>query len=128
MEAYLDAGHGACWLHQPAIARLVADALGHFDGQRYRLHAWCVMPNHVHLIVEPLSGHELPGLLHSWKSFTAKAANRLLGRTGEFWQEEYYDHLIRDAEDYAHALRYLLENPAQAGLNNWPWVWSAQAA
>lgn len=128
VETYLDAGHGACWLCQPAIAQLVADALRHFDGQRYRLHAWCVMPNHVHVIVEPLAGHELPQLLHSWKSFTAKAANRLLGRTGEFWQEEYYDHLIRDEEDYAHALRYLLENPAAAGLSHWQWVWSREVA
>lgn len=80
------------------------------------------MPNHVHTIVEPFSGHELPALLHSWKSFTAKAANRLLERTGEFWQVEYYDHLIRDEADYAHAMRNLLENPASAGLADWPWV------
>lgn len=124
VEAYLDAGHGQCWLRQPAIARLVVEALRHFDGQRYRLHAWCVMPNHVHVVVEPLAGYKLPDLLHSWKSFTAKAANRVLMRTGGVWQEEYYDHLIRDETDYAHALRYLLENPVDAGLNDWPWVWS----
>ena len=124
VEDYLDAGHGTCWLRQPAIAQLVVDALRHFDHQRYRLHAWCVMPNHVHVIVEPLTGQELPALLHSWKSFTAKAANGLLKRTGEFWQKEYYDHLIRDAEDYAHAMHYLLNNPGKAGIKNWPWVWS----
>jgi hypothetical protein len=144
VETYLDAGHGECRLRQPAIAQLVADALRHFDvarasrpmpagappvpQPRYRLHAWCIMPNHVHLIVEPLPGHALPDLLHSWKSFTAKAANRLLGRTGEFWQTEYYDHLIRDDGDYAHALRYLLENPVVAGLSDWPWVWSREVA
>ncbi len=128
VETYLDAGHGECWLRQPAIAQLVADALRHFDGQRYRLHAWCIMPNHVHVIVEPLPGHALPALLHSWKSFTAKAANRLLGRTGEFWQTEYYDHLIRDEGDYAHALSYLLENPIVAGLSDWPWVWNREVA
>ncbi len=122
VEAYLDTGHGACWLCQPQIAEVVADALRFFDDQRYHLHAWCVMPNHVHVIVEPIAGHELPALLHSWKSFTAKAANRLLGRTGNFWQEEYYDHLIRDEGDYAHAMHYLLDNPVNAGLVNWPWV------
>ena len=126
VEAYLDAGHGACWLRQPEIAQVVADALRFFDGQRYHLHAWCVMPNHVHIIVEPFTGHELPTLLHSLKSFTAKAANRLLGRTGNFWQEEYYDHLIRDEGDYAHVIHYLLDNPANAGLVNWPWVWSRE--
>ena len=122
VETYLDAGHGACWLRQPAVAQVVADALRYFDSQRYRLHAWCVMPNHVHVIAEPFPGHTLPSILHSWKSFTAKVANRLLGRTGEFWQEEYYDHLIRDEEDYAHAQRYLSENPGKAGLKNWQWV------
>ena len=126
IEVYLDASHGDCWLRQPAIARLVADALRHFEGQRYRLHAWCIMPNHVHLMVEPMPGHALPSLLHSWKSFTAKAANRHLGSTGDFWQTEYYDHLIRDEGDYAHALRYLLENPEIAGLRDWPWIWSKE--
>ena len=126
VEAYLDAGHGACWLRQPEIAQMVADALRFFDGKRYHLHAWCVMPNHVHTIVEPFTGHELPALLHSWKSFTSKAANRLLGRTGNFWQEEYYDHLIRDEADYGHAMHYLLGNPAAAGLRDWPWVWSQE--
>jgi REP element-mobilizing transposase RayT len=128
VETYLDAGHGECWLRQTGIAQLVADALRHFDGQRYRMHAWCIMPNHVHVIVEPFPGHALPSVLHSWKSFTAKAANRLLGRTGEFWQTEYYDHLIRDEADYAHALHYLLENPVVAGLSDWPWVWSREVA
>lgn len=123
VETYLDAGHGACWLRQPGIAQLVADAVRFFDGQRYQLHAWCVMPNHVHVILAPAAGHTLASVLHSWKSFTAKAANRQLGRTGAFWQEEYYDHLIRNADDYAHAVRYLTENPVKAGLPDWPWVW-----
>lgn len=128
VATYLDGGHGACWLRQPAIAQAVADALRHFDGRRYRLRAWCVMPNHVHVVVEPLAGHTLSSILQSWKSFTAKMANRLLGRTGEFWQVEYYDHLIRDADDYAHAMHYLLDNPANAGLKGWPWVGSEEVA
>ena len=100
----------------------------HFDGQRYRLLEWVIMPNHVHAILETREGHPLSDLLHSWKSFTAKAANRVLGRTGEFWQTEYYDHLIRDERDHAHALRYLLENPVVAALRDWPWVWSREVA
>jgi REP element-mobilizing transposase RayT len=123
VESYLDAGHGSCWLRQPRCAELVANALRHFDGERYKLHAWCVMPNHVHVIVEPIAMHKLSDILHSWKSFTATAANRLLRRTGTFWQEEYYDHLIRDADDYLHSLQYLLNNPKAAGLLDWPWVW-----
>jgi REP element-mobilizing transposase RayT len=68
----------------------------HFDGQRYRLLAWVVMPNHVHVLIETMTGHTLAAVLHSWKSYTAKEANRLLGRTGDFWQPEYFDRFIRD--------------------------------
>jgi REP element-mobilizing transposase RayT len=74
----------------------VADALRHFDGERYRLVAWCVMPNHVHAVVQPAAGHVLEEIVHSWKSFTAHQANKLLGRTGPFWMAEAYDHLVRD--------------------------------
>lgn len=96
----------------------------HFDGVRYGLKAWCVMPNHVHVVLETHPDHPLPGVLHSWKSYTATASNRHLGRAGQFWQTEYYDHLIRDEADLAHALRYVVENPAKAGLRNWKRVWA----
>ncbi len=122
IEAFLDAGAGSCWLGIAAVADVMAKTLVHFDGVRYRLHAWCVMPNHVHAVVEPLLEHELPEILHGWKSFSAKAANRVLRRSGEFWQPEYYDHLIRDEQDYAHAIRYVLENPIKAGLVGWRWL------
>src|SRR5204863_4430065 len=80
VQAYLDAGYGACWLRREDIAGLVAEALTYHEGKRYRLYAWCVMPNHVHAEVEPLPGYELSDILHSWKSFTANKANALLGR------------------------------------------------
>ncbi len=122
IEAFLDSGQGACHLAKPEIASLVQEALRHFRGQRYDLIAWCIMPNHVHVIVRPLEGYDLPGILHSWKSFTAKQANELLGAAGSFWQDEYYDHLIRDEEDFNHHLTYVLQNPEEAGLKTWPWV------
>ncbi len=122
VERYLDAGHGACWLRRPDIARVAANALQHFDRDRYCLLAWCVMPNHVHAVVQPLKGHTLPEILKSWKGFIGKEASRLLGLHGEFWQPEYYDHLIRDSDDLAHAIRYVEKNPAKAGLLAWPWV------
>lgn len=86
VEAYLDAGQGACFLRDERIAKLVRDALFHFHGQRYELIAWCIMPNYVHGVVRPLAGWRLPQILHTWKSFTAKEANRILQRGGEFWQ------------------------------------------
>jgi REP element-mobilizing transposase RayT len=122
VEKYLDAGAGKCWMQRDDVARVVAGALEHLDAARYRLFAWCVMPNHVHTVVQPLPGHELPEIVHSWKSFAAKEANRLIGRTGQFWQPETYDHLIRDERDFQRQLEYVLTNPAHAGLQNWKWV------
>ena len=122
VESYLDAGHGQCYLRESNIAELVANALKHFDSQRYDLIAWAVMPNHVHAVVKPREGFDLPGILHSWKSYTANKANELLERTGAFWQTESYDHLIRDENDFRNQVNYILSNPAKAGLKNWPWV------
>ena len=122
VDKYMDAGHGACWLKQNNIAATVVNALQHFDGSRYRLFAWCVMPNHVHVVVQPFVDYELSDILHSWKSYTANMANKALGRTGDFWQPEYYDHLIRDESDLAHSIEYVLNNPEKAGLTGWKWV------
>jgi len=79
VEEYLDAGHGSCLMSQPDIASLVEGALRFFDGRRYWLHCWCVMPNHVHVIVEPLPAFELAHILHSWKSFTSHEIDKRLG-------------------------------------------------
>ena len=122
IESYLDAGRGACHLANPEVARMVAQTLFHFEAARYRLLAWCVMPNHVHVVFQPAAGCELAEILHTWKSSSAKRANRILRRTGDFWQREYYDHLIRDESDLDRVVRYVLENPQKAGLKDWPWV------
>jgi len=122
VESYLNAGHGQCYLREAKIAEIVTKALNHFDGERYDLIAWAIMPNHVHAVLRPYQGFELAGLLHSWKSYTANKANELLGRSGLFWQSEYYDHLIRDQEDFVHQVNYVLSNPVKAGLADWPWV------
>src|SRR5882672_1959125 len=95
MERLLDAGYGSCVLARPEIAALVEQALKHFDGSRYRLGDFVIMPNHVHTLVQPAGGQELAGILHSWKSFTAKEANARLGTQGTFWRDEYFDHLVR---------------------------------
>jgi REP element-mobilizing transposase RayT len=127
VEALLDAGHGACWLSKPEIAGLVAGALKHFNGQRYELRAWVVMPNHVHTVVWPMPGHTLSDILHSWKSFTSKEANKLLCRTGEFWQKESFDHWIRDDAEHARLVAYVKNNPAKARLCKSPedWKWGS---
>ena len=124
-EAALDRGHGACWLCRPEVAALVRDAILHFDGIRYVLHAWVVMPNHVHALVTPLDGWPLSAILHSWKSFTATSANRLLGRRGGFWQADYFDRAMRGEAHFAATADYIHWNPVKAGLcakpEDWPW-------
>ncbi len=115
-QRWLDAGHGACWLRQPACAALVEEALRYFDSARYELGDYVVMPNHVHALVAPIAPRELAGILHSWKSFTAKQINKVLHRTGPVWREEYFDHLVRSEAQLAKFRRYIAENPLKAGL------------
>jgi REP element-mobilizing transposase RayT len=123
VERLLERNHGACHLKNPVIADLVTEALKKFDGVRYRLFAWCIMPNHIHVVFRPISSFRLPDILHSWKSYTAKEANKILKRTGaDFWQREYFDHLIRDEKQLDRAIRYTAENPVKAGLKDWTWV------
>lgn len=119
IDPELDRGHGSCLLRDPVLARIVADCLTHFDGVRYDLLAWCVMPNHVHAVVKPRDGFELEAILHTWKSFTAHEINRLLGREGAVWQKESYDHLVRDGQDLRNQVNYVLANPEQAGISGW---------
>jgi REP element-mobilizing transposase RayT len=123
IQDHLDAGHGECLLKDPAIAKIVVDAMQKFDNIRYRLLGWCVMPNHVHAVLQPVGDFQLSGIMHSWKSFTSHAANKLLGRTGNLWQAESYDHLIRDEAEVVHCVDYAWNNPEVAGLKEWAWRW-----
>jgi REP element-mobilizing transposase RayT len=133
-DAMLDlAACGPKWLTEPAIARLVADAL-HFQHNRTAdLDSFTIMSNHVHVVLTPLeksdgSYHSLARILHSIKSFTSNQANRILGLEGAFWQHESYDHYVRDPEELLRIRRYVLNNPVKAGLidsiENWPWSYS----
>jgi REP element-mobilizing transposase RayT len=125
VETYLDAGSGSRALANPDVASMFVQTLRHFDDSRYRLYAWCVMPNHVHIVFQPLGEHKLATIIQAWKSYSARKANRILRRTGDFWQREYYDHLIRDERDLRRCVRYVLDNPKKVGLENWPWVGSS---
>ena len=122
IENYLDSGCGECYLRQPEIAKLVQKNLLHFDGERYRLLAWVVMPNHAHVLIEIMQT-PLAEILHGWKSYTAKAANRLLRRSGDFWQSEYFDRYIRDEEHLRKVVHYIENNPVKAGLVKSPEEW-----
>jgi REP element-mobilizing transposase RayT len=121
-ERVLDGAHGDCFMHDHRVARIVADAIQFFDGKRYRLLAWCVMPNHVHVVFSPIADRKLSEILHSWKSFSAEKANALLQRSGRFWQREYFDHLVRSEASLEKIIDYVKRNPEKAGLKDWPWA------
>ncbi|MEO7841277.1 MAG: transposase, partial [Anaerolineales bacterium] len=145
-DAYLDkAEFGPRWLSQPETADIVKEAMQYRDGKVFDLHAFCIMSNHVHAVFKPLSKSEwhsdiggseyhsdLPDLplnkiMQSLKRHTARQANMILDRRGAFWQDESYDHVIRDNEEYVRIINYVLENPVKAGLvsqwDEWQWTY-----
>ena len=122
LNAYLDAGHGACHLRNKEIAQCITDTWRHFDRDRYRLIAWCVMPNHVHVIIRLFYGKNLWRTVHSWKSYTSNVANRILDRQGPFWFRDYYDRCIRSERELDRTIDYVLGNPGLIGLKEWPFV------
>lgn len=121
-EQWLDRGHGACLLRSLETAMVVAQALGHFEGTRYDQLAWVIMPNHVHAVFALRSPHQLNDIVHAWKSYTAHALNKLLGRSGPIWQKDYFDRLIRDEDHLARVVEYIRNNPVKAKLRNGEWM------
>ena len=116
-NSWLDGGHGSCVLRRHDCAAIVAEALRHFDGERCAQIAWVVMPNHVHAVFVLNPAWPLEKIILSWKGFTARRINPLIGRTGNFWQRDYFDRLVRDVRHLANCLRYIRRNPSKAGLH-----------
>jgi len=106
---------GPAYLRMPAIAQVVADSIAKGAADDYLLHAWVVMPNHVHLLVTPQV--DVPGLFRRLKGASARESNKLLGQMGRpLWQDESYDRLVRSAEEFRRIEKYVLQNPVRAGL------------
>ena len=134
VEAWIDGGHGSCVLRELSIAAMVEGSLQFFDAQRYHLLAWVVMPNHVHVLFQPMSGWGVSTIVASWKKFTARlicdywranAANREIGVPRPVWHREYWDRYMRDERHFQQAIEYIHQNPVKAGLvaraEDWPW-------
>ncbi|WP_254507597.1 transposase [Anatilimnocola floriformis] len=115
-EEYLDTCQGACVLKRPELARAVSDSLLHFDGQRYKMGDFVIMPNHVHLLAVFPTEQAMFDQCDSWMHFTAVQINRALGSQGKFWQSEPFDHLVRTAEQYEYLRQYIADNPLKAQL------------
>jgi type I restriction enzyme R subunit len=115
-EAFLDTCHGRCLLKQPELAQIVAASLLHFDGKRYRMGDFIVMPNHVHLLAVFPSAEAMKDQFDSWLHYSAFQINKRIGQKGKFWQPEPFDHLVRSPEQYEYLRRYIALNPQKAGL------------
>lgn len=124
---YEDAGHGSCVLAKPECASIMADTLRHFDGEKYHLLEWCVMPNHVHTLIRCVYGAQLGVIVRSWKTFSARGINQVMGWEGPLWAKDYFDRYIRDHDHLLNARAYIRNNPVKAGLCQRPedWAWSS---
>jgi hypothetical protein len=112
----LDAGHGECVLARAECADCLIARLTAGDGTAYRLDSWCIMPNHFHALVEPAKDSILGEIIRHWKGGSAFEINRILGRRGQLWQREPFDHIVRSEPQFEHFRRYIAENPTKAGL------------
>ena len=119
VERWLDQGLGSCVLKDAHLASLVTGPMHHFDGVRYQLGCYVVMPNHVHAVVRPLQpeAHDAEDILGSWKKHSSRRINTVLGQTGELWQEETFDRIIRNEEHLWRTIQYIGRNPRAAGLS-----------
>ena len=146
LHDWIDAGHGACYLEDVECAKLVEDAFLFFDGERYRLYAWVVMPNHFHVLFQPINGWSMAKIVASWKKFTSTeikkvlrarhenarresgdpgGANLRIGISEPLWPREYWDQYIRNEEHLRATIAYIEQDPVKAGLcgdaSDWRW-------
>jgi REP element-mobilizing transposase RayT len=129
IERCLDSGHGACFLNRPGSARIVSETLRHFEGERVIMISFVVMPNHVHALFVQNPDWALEKVIQSWKGFSARQVNKLLTRSGHFWQRDYFDRLVRDEKHFANCVRYIRRNPEKARLGKDQFIlWESEVA
>ncbi|RZK26868.1 MAG: hypothetical protein EOO63_14175 [Hymenobacter sp.] len=124
-DTLLAGAPGPTWLWHETVAGIVKESLHYYDEKAYQLNCYCIMPNHVHVLLTlPDEAPTLSRTLQSIKSYTAARANKLLERNGAFWHRETYDHICRDAAEVQRINSYILLNPVKAGLvtewQHWP--------
>jgi len=119
VEKFLSAGYGSCLLRDEDVATSVRNVLTHDDGQKYALHVWCIMPNHIHVIFGGLRDDTtLRATISEWKRISAHAVNKIAGRTGPVWHKDAYTRIIRNAGEYRRQIEYVWHNPEAAGLKS----------
>ena len=110
-EKLMDNGYGSCILRLPQVRNVLEETIRYFDGLRFKLIAYVIMPNHVHLLVQTIENYALADILHSIKRHSARNINKLIERTGGLWFREYYDRMIRNRGHFDRALKYIENNP-----------------
>ena len=115
-EDFLDTCQGRCLLRRPELAKIVADSLMHFDGVRYRMGDFIVMPNHVHFMAAFSDPDGMEEQFDSWMHFTAYKIHQAIGEKGHLWQQEPFDHLVRSESQYEYLRQYIADNPMKARL------------
>ena len=116
IQEWLDSGIGACHLRRPEVRTEVEGCLMQFDGNRYHIDAFVLMPNHVHAVLKPTAGYDLSTILQGIKGVSAKRCDKLLRYTSAFWMDESYDHIVRNAKELRAFRDYIAGNPTKAGL------------
>ncbi len=117
LEKWLDSGYGSCILTNPAIRKEVIESILKFDGERLKVHSAVIMPNHVHLLLEPFTGYSLSEILKGIKGASAQKVNKFLEtKANKIWMEESYDHIVRNEKEYFYFIRYIVNNPIRANL------------
>jgi len=128
IERYLDQGYGQAFMKEHRVARMVQNDLLYYDGERYSLSSWVVMPNHTHFLITRFETIELADIMQSFKSLTSHKANKLLRRKGRFWMQDYFDRYIRNAKHFVKTVRYIENNPVKAKLCKGPEDWPFSSA
>jgi REP element-mobilizing transposase RayT len=107
---------------------MAQDSLLFHHDKKYKLHAWVIMPNHIHFLATPFEDVDLREIAHSLKSYIAHEANKLLNRTGQFWQHEPFDRYLRNRKHFVSVIEYIENNPVKAGLCNRAAGWRYSSA
>ena len=123
IEKQIDSGYGSCIFNDHSNCEIMRDVLTAANGSRYELYAWCIMPNHIHVLMSLLLGNKLSDVVHAWKSSSSHLINKKRNAIGKLWQRDFFNRIIRDYNHYQKTKEYIWNNPDKAGVYAWPWRW-----
>jgi REP element-mobilizing transposase RayT len=128
IELALDKSAGACYLANPEVAAIIKDHIFRYEQVAYTVEAWVIMPNHIHMALRIMEDSKLSSIIKQFKGASAHAVNKLLQRSGSFWEKDYFDSYARNEQDEANIIRYIENNPVKAGLCQEPEDWQYSSA